>query len=79
VDESRPILTGVLLQMDGKTVTMAATDGFRLALYKTDVPLTLNKKQLIVPASVLKEVVRILGTTKATITLFLLYLGARWC
>jgi len=72
VDESRPVLTGVLLQMDGKTVTMAATDGFRLALYKTEVPLELNKKQLIVPASVLKEVVRILGTTKASsITLFL--------
>jgi len=78
VDESRPILTGVLLQMDGKTVTMAATDGFRLALYKTDVPLTLNKKQLIVPASVLKEVVRILGTTKAsTITLFLPLSGSQ--
>jgi len=78
VDESRPILTGVLLQMDGKTVTMAATDGFRLALYKTDVPLSLNKKQLIVPASVLKEVVRILGTTKAsTITLFLPLSGSQ--
>jgi len=72
VDESRPVLTGVLLQMDGKTIAMAATDGFRLALHKTEAAISLEKKQLIVPASVLKEVLRILSATKAsTITLYL--------
>jgi DNA polymerase III subunit beta len=78
VDDSRPVLTGVLLQMDGKAVSMAATDGFRLALHKADLPLMLGKKQLIIPASTLKEVVRILGATKAsTITLFLPSTGSQ--
>jgi len=78
VDESRPVLTGVLLQMDGKTITMAATDGFRLALHKTEVSIPLEKKQLIIPASVLKEVLRILSATKAnTITLYLPSAGSQ--
>ncbi len=72
VDESRPVLTGVLLQMDGKTIAMVATDGFRLALHKTEAAISLEKKQLIIPASVLKEVLRILSATKAsTITLYM--------
>ena len=78
VDESRPVLTGVLLQMDGKTISMAATDGFRLALHKTEAAVSLEKKQLIIPASVLKEVLRILSATKAsTITLYLPSAGSQ--
>lgn len=78
VDESRPVLTGVLLQMEGKTIAMAATDGFRLALFKTEVETSLEKKQLIIPASVLKEVLRILSATKAsTITLYLPSAGSQ--
>jgi DNA polymerase-3 subunit beta len=68
VDESRPVLSGVLLQMDGKTIAMAATDGFRLALHKIEVAIQLENKQLIIPASVLKEVLRILSATKASVT-----------
>ena len=72
VDDSRPVLTGVLMNMDGKSASMVATDGFRLAVCKAELPVTLGKKQLIIPASALKEVVRILGATKANkITLFL--------
>jgi DNA polymerase-3 subunit beta len=78
VDESRPVLTGVLLQMEGKTISMAATDGFRLALFKTEVGTAPEKKQLIIPASVLKEVLRILSATKAsTITLYLPSAGSQ--
>lgn len=78
VDDSRPVLTGVLVQMDGKAVSMAATDGFRLALHKAELPLMQDKKQLIIPASTLKEVVRILGATKASIiTLFLPSTGSQ--
>jgi DNA polymerase-3 subunit beta len=72
VDDSRPVLTGVLMNMDRKSASMIATDGFRLAIYKVELPVTLGKTQLIIPASALKEVVRIVGATKANkITLFL--------
>jgi DNA polymerase-3 subunit beta len=78
VDDSRPVLTGVLMNMDGKSASMVATDGFRLALFKAELPVTLGKKQLIIPASALKEVVRILGAAKANkITLFLPSIGSQ--
>ena len=66
MDDSRPVLTGVLLNIDGKSVSMVATDGFRLAICKAEIPVALGKKQLNIPASTLKEVVRILGATKAS-------------
>ena len=78
MDDSRPVLTGVLVSLDGKTASMVATDGFRLAICKVELPVTLGKKQLIIPASALKEVVRILGATKVTkITLFLPSTGSQ--
>lgn len=64
-DDSRPILTGVLLSMDGRTASMVATDGFRLALCRAEFPGTLTKRQLIIPAPALKEIVRILAATRA--------------
>jgi DNA polymerase-3 subunit beta len=78
LDDSRPVLTGVLMNMDGKTASMVATDGFRLSIHKAEMPVTFAKKQVIIPASTLKEVVRILGTTKAPkITLFLPATGSQ--
>jgi len=78
VDDSRPVLTGVLMNMEGKSLSMVGTDGFRLAICKVDLPVTFAKKQMIVPASTLKEVVRIIGATKASkITLSLPLTGSQ--
>lgn len=61
-DESRPIYTGVLVRFDEDTqsVTMAATDGFRLSVKSA----TLNEDfgdtvEVIVPARALTELARI--------------------
>jgi DNA polymerase-3 subunit beta len=43
VDESRPVLTGVYAEFENKQLTLAAADGFRLAVYK--LPLTAAVKQ----------------------------------
>lgn len=37
-DEARPVLNGALVNLDGNSITMVATDGFRLALLKADLP-----------------------------------------
>ena len=66
VDDTRPILTGVLLNMDGRKISMVGTDGFRLAICKETLPETFAQKQLIIPSIVLKEAVRILNATKTT-------------
>ena len=60
VDEARPVLMGVLVNVDGDSVTMAAADGFRLSVRKGTLsqpapqPLT-----AIIPARALGELARI--------------------
>jgi DNA polymerase-3 subunit beta len=60
VDEARPVLMGVLVNVDGDAVTMAAADGFRLSVRKgilsqpAPQPLT-----AIIPARALGELARI--------------------
>jgi DNA polymerase III subunit beta len=58
-DESRPVLTGVLVQFGGGKLVMAATDSYRLAVKET--PLDGSKPDLeaIVPGRALQELARI--------------------
>ena len=66
------------MSTEGKTVSVVGTDGFRLAICKSMLSEPLGKRQLIIPASALKEVLRILGATKTPkITLFLPATGSQ--
>ncbi len=59
-DESRPVLTGVNANFEADQLTLAAADGFRLAVYK--LPLTEPVKQnvqVIIPARTLNELNRL--------------------
>ena len=59
-DESRPVLTGVYAEFEGELLTLAAADGFRLAVYK--LPLVTPVKQktsAIIPARALAELNRL--------------------
>ena len=62
-DETRPILTGVLLTILGDTLKMVATDSYRLAVKETKLehPLT-AEVQAIVPVKALSEVARLAAT-----------------
>ena len=63
--ENRPILTGVLLLLEGNKITLAATDGFRLALKKATLDTRVEQpRRLVIPADSLKETVRILNTNR---------------
>lgn len=59
-DEARPVLMGVLVQVDKDKLTMAAADGFRLSVRKavlaTPAAATVSA---IVPAQALKELARV--------------------
>ncbi len=61
-DEARPVLMGVLVQVDKDKLTMAAADGFRLSVRKavlsTPAPAPVSA---IVPAQALKELARVAG------------------
>jgi DNA polymerase-3 subunit beta len=59
-DESRPILTGVLAQFHQGGLTLAAADGFRLAVSSADVGTDLDEAStIIIPARALAELSRI--------------------
>lgn len=61
-DESRPTLTGVHTRFQGNRLTMAATDGFRLAVRSTTLPQSVKEKtEVIIPARALAELSRIIG------------------
>lgn len=61
-DESRPILTGVHMKIEGDSVTLAAADGFRLSVSKGQlVEPAQQPLALIVPARALQELHRISG------------------
>jgi len=49
-DESRPVLTGILVQFEPGKLVMAATDSYRLAVKETPSPTTLPDLEAIIPA-----------------------------
>lgn len=61
VEDSRPVLTGVNVEMEGTTLVLAAADGFRLAVHTTQVmePVA-ERTSVIVPARTLSEVERLI-------------------
>jgi DNA polymerase III subunit beta len=58
-DESRPVLTGILVQFAGGTLTMAATDSYRLAVKETELSSKAPDLEAIVPGRALTELARI--------------------
>jgi DNA polymerase-3 subunit beta len=60
-DESRPVLTGILVRFEPGRVVMAATDSYRLAVKETPVEAALPDLEAIIPARALQELTRIAG------------------
>jgi DNA polymerase-3 subunit beta len=59
-DESRPVLTGVLVRFEGDKLVMAATDSYRLSVKETGLSDGLGREvEAIVPARALAELARI--------------------
>ena len=67
-DEARPVLMGVLIQVDKNKLTMAAADGFRLSVRKatlaTPAPAPVTA---IIPAKALTELARVASDGEETI------------
>jgi DNA polymerase-3 subunit beta len=60
-DDARPTLTGVLTRLEGNTITMAATDGFRLSVRKAEFPGQADETmEVVIPARALSELARII-------------------
>lgn len=61
-DDARPTLTGIYTHFEGDTITMAATDGFRLSRRSAQFPGYVEKpRTVIIPARALDELARIMS------------------
>jgi DNA polymerase-3 subunit beta len=59
-DESRPVLTGVLVRFEGEKLVMAATDSYRLSVKETALARSPGQElEAIVPARALSELARV--------------------
>jgi DNA polymerase III subunit beta len=61
-DESRPVLTGILVQFGAGKLVMAATDSYRLAVKETPLAGSVPELEAIVPGRALQELARISGS-----------------
>ncbi len=60
-DDSRPVLAGVLVKFENGSLTMAAADGFRLAIKEHEVDVDATGISVIVPAKALDALARLIG------------------
>jgi DNA polymerase III subunit beta len=58
-DESRPVLTGILVRLAGDELVMAATDSYRLAVKRTALEAGPAELDAIIPARALQELSRL--------------------
>jgi DNA polymerase-3 subunit beta len=71
-DESRPVLTGVLMRMRDDKLVMAAADGFRLATRTLPLPQNTpvtDIREFIVPARTLSELARIVSDAESDVAI----------
>lgn len=59
-DEARPILTGMLLVLEGNLARAVATDSYRLAIAETELPEAVDEKiEVVIPGKALEEISRL--------------------
>lgn len=69
-DEARPILTGVLLAIQGNKISLEAADGFRLSVRKDSLSEPVSRPiKAVVPARALSELARIAGDGDQPLTM----------
>lgn len=75
--DTRPVLAGVYVRLYESTATLAAADGFRLALKQITLPAPVAAKQeVIIPAPALRELGGLLGETTESISMSLVAAAA---
>ncbi len=71
-EESRPVLTGVCTRFEEDSLTLAAADGFRLAVYKLPIASPVSQKtEAIIPARTLAELNRLMADQEEDVEIML--------
>jgi DNA polymerase-3 subunit beta len=67
-DETRPVLTGILVVIDSGILRMVATDSYRLCVKEVAIEGVVGNIELVVPGKAMEDVAKLAGSTE-TITL----------
>ncbi len=71
-DDTRPVLTGVLVRLEGDRLTLAAADGFRLSMREAKLSAAVRDPvSVIIPARALSELARLVGDQDDTVWMVL--------
>ncbi len=63
-DETRPVLTGILISFEDSRVRMVTTDSYRLSIKETELATTFDgSREAIIPARAMQEVSRIFSSS----------------
>lgn len=71
VDETRPVLTGVVVKIDGDKIKLAATDSYRLAEKVISVTEKYENNSVIVPARSLQELHKLISTADKEVQMYI--------
>ena len=67
-EDSRPVLTGIKVEITGQSFTFAAADGFRLAVYKGTLAEPIDEDvSFIIPGRAFQEINRLIGSQEALV------------
>ncbi|HZK33756.1 MAG TPA: DNA polymerase III subunit beta, partial [Bacillota bacterium] len=69
IDESRPILTGALLEVRDNTLNIICLDGYRLALRRGKIDIAQKEKSVVIPGKSLIEIAKIINDDNIDITI----------
>ena len=71
-DEARPVLTGVLVEVEGNKITFASADGFRLSIRSAELSTAAATAfSVIIPARALSELARVASDGNQMVTMLL--------
>ena len=69
-DEARPVLQGVLMEINDNQISLAATDGFRISMRSAEISSSVTHPvKVIIPARSLSELARIAVNGNETVTM----------
>lgn len=63
-DETRPILTGILVVVESGTLRMVATDSYRLCVREVELPGVSTEIELVVPGKAMEDVAKLIGSSE---------------
>jgi len=70
VSDSKPILKGVLFEIEDNTLNLVSLDGYRLAFRKYELPISIENTKAVIPSASLREIYKILEDSENTLNLY---------